>query len=374
LRLIHLEQKANVDLTSSLYLVRYNDEVFIPFPSSGKGGEFIGHGFTDGDETYEKGNIELLRKAKLVDYRMKFRPSFYSLIRKTRKLPKQLKQLEKQSILLYNNGFSEHPKCKYPIIDEKTLMMKAGCVVFDIPRLTRRDFRILPVLHALRPRSQVWVAFSLESSENYPMLDNASFMKLFDYEMSYRRKADIWTPYLRGQLPLLQKTTIRPKTNCCTAFLSSPYNKSRRLQILFELMRYIRVDSYGKIYQTSRLSEDKGWETKLDIIAHCKFTIAFENCIGVDYVTEKLYQPLVTGSIPVYLGAPNVDEFSPGDNSFLNVSDFKSVKELAEFMKSTDGSAFHEWRNRPIREKFVQHSQLTAEEPFDRLGDLVFNQ
>jgi hypothetical protein len=305
---------------------------------------------------------------------MKFRPSFYSLIRKARKLPKQLKQLEKQSILLYNNSLSKHPKCKYPIIDDKTLMRKAGCVVFDIPGLTRRDYKILPVLHALRPGSQVWVAFSLESSENYPMLDNASFMKLFDYEMSYRKKADIWTPYLRGQLPLLQKTTIRPKPNFCAAFLSSPYNKSRRLQILFELMRYVRVDSYGKIYQTSRLSEDKGSETKLDIIAHYKFTIAFENCVGVDYVTEKLYQPLVAGSIPVYLGAPNVDEFSPGDNSFLNVSDFRSVKELAEFMKSIDGSAFHEWRNRPIGEKFIQHSQLAAEEPFDRLGDLVFNQ
>jgi hypothetical protein len=373
LRLIHFEQKANVDLTL-LYLVRYKDEVLIPFPSHRKGGEFIGQGFRDGDEIYEKRNIELLRKANLVDYRMKFRPSFYSLIRKARKLPKQLKQLEKQSILLYNNSLSKHPKCKYPIIDDKTLMRKAGCVVFDIPGLTRRDYKILPVLHALRPGSQVWVAFSLESSENYPMLDNASFMKLFDYEMSYRKKADIWTPYLRGQLPLLQKTTIRPKPNFCAAFLSSPYNKSRRLQILFELMRYVRVDSYGKIYQTSRLSEDKGSETKLDIIAHYKFTIAFENCVGVDYVTEKLYQPLVAGSIPVYLGAPNVDEFSPGDNSFLNVSDFRSVKELAEFMKSIDGSAFHEWRNRPIGEKFIQHSQLAAEEPFDRLGDLVFNQ
>ena len=90
-------------------------------------------------------------------------------------------------------------------------------------------------------------------------------------------------------------------------------------------------------------------------------------------VERKITDLEVAGSIPVYLGAPNVDEFSPGDNSFLNVSDFKSVKELAEFMKSTDGSAFHEWRNRPIRAKFVQHSQLTAEEPFDRLGDLVFS-
>ncbi len=279
----------------------------------------------------------------------------------------------KQSILLYNNRFSEYPKCKYPLIDDKTQIMKAGCVVIDIPGLTRWDFRILPVLRMLKPRSQVWTAFSLESVENYPCLDDVSFMKLFDYEMSYRKKADIWTPYLRHQLPLWQKTAIQPKTKFCAAFLSSPYNQSKRVQILSELMRYIRVDSYGKIFQTHRLTEDKGYKTKLDIIAHYKFTIAFENSIGVDYVTEKLYQPLIAGSIPVYLGAPNVNGFSPGDNAYLNVSDFKSVRELAEYMKSTDDSAFHEWRNRPIRETFKRYSQLTEEEPFDQLGDLVFN-
>jgi hypothetical protein len=354
-------------------LIRYNDEGLTPFPSPRKGGEFVGQYFTDGDETCAERTIELFKKTRLARYRVHCRHSFNSFMKKIRDLPAKLKRFEKQSILLYHGIFFSYPASNYPLIHDKAMFMRAKCVVFHIPNLTRRDFKLLPVLHAVKPRSQVWVAFSQESAEIYPILNNDSFMKLFDVEMSYRKKADIWTPYLRRQLPLLRKTVLEPKTKFCAAFISSPYNQSKRLQILSRLMRYIRVDSYGKIFQTHRLNDDKGYKTKHDIITQYKFTIAFENSIGVDYVTEKLYQPLIAGSIPVYLGAPNVDDFSPGDNAYLNVSDFKNVRELAEFMKSADISAFHEWRNRPIRKTFNWYSQVTEKEPFDRLGDLVFN-
>jgi len=320
-----------------------------------------------------KKNIASSDHAKLKRYRISAALPLHSLTKRLRNLPKKLHRFERQSILLFHDFFMPLPESAYRFIHDKELLMASKCVVFHIPSLTRWDTRLLPVLRAIKPRSQVWAAYSLESAENYPLLDNASFMKLFDIEISYRKKADIWAPYLRQQLPLLQKTALKPKTGFCAAFISSPFNHSKRLQVLWELMRYIRVDSYGSVFQTHKLTEDRGCTTKQEIITQYKFTIAFENSIGVDYVTEKLYQPLIAGSIPVYLGAPNVDEYSPGDNAYLNVSDFKSVRELAEFMKSADLDAFHEWRNRPIREKFIRHSQLTEKEPLDRLGDLLFS-
>ena len=245
------------------------------------------------------------RKARLARYRVHCRHFLNSLIKETRDLPAKLKGLEKQSILLYNSTFFDYPTSNYPLTRDKAMFMRAKCVVFHIPNLTQRHFKLLRILRTFKPKSQVWVAFGNESAENYPLLNNESFMKLFDLEMSYRKKADIWTPYLSHQLPLLKKTSLEPKAKFCAAFISSPYNQSRRLQILSRLMRYIRVDSYGKIFQTHRLHDDKGHKTKQDIITQYKFTIAFENSIGVDYVTEKFYQPLIAGSIPVYLGAPN---------------------------------------------------------------------
>lgn len=47
-------------------------------------------------------------------------------------------------------------------------------------------------------------------------------------------------------------------------------------------------------------------EDFLRLVAQYKFTLAFENAIGDDYITEKLWRPLIVGSVPVYLGSPSI--------------------------------------------------------------------
>jgi hypothetical protein len=44
----------------------------------------------------------------------------------------------------------------------------------------------------------------------------------------------------------------------------------------------------------------------LQLMAKYKFTLAFENALGEDYITEKLWRPLKLGSVPIYLGSPSV--------------------------------------------------------------------
>lgn len=41
----------------------------------------------------------------------------------------------------------------------------------------------------------------------------------------------------------------------------------------------------------------------LRLMAKYKFTLAFENALGEDYITEKFWRPLKLGSVPVYLGS-----------------------------------------------------------------------
>jgi alpha-1,3-fucosyltransferase 10 len=43
------------------------------------------------------------------------------------------------------------------------------------------------------------------------------------------------------------------------------------------------------------------------LMAKYKFTIAFENAIGDDYITEKLWRPLILGSVPIYMGSPSFE-------------------------------------------------------------------
>lgn len=77
----------------------------------------------------------------------------------------------------------------------------------------------------------------------------------------------------------------------------------------------------------------RGRNSKLNLYRKYKFVIAFENAIEEDYVTEKFYDPLLAGSVPVYLGAPNIRNFQPGEHYFVDVNVFDSPKELAGFLK-----------------------------------------
>ncbi|HEY1778563.1 MAG TPA: glycosyltransferase family 10 [Solirubrobacteraceae bacterium] len=56
-----------------------------------------------------------------------------------------------------------------------------------------------------------------------------------------------------------------------------------------------------------------------------------------DYVSDKLFDVWVAGSVPVYLGATNVAEFAPARNSYIDASSFDSPAELAAYLNHLDG-------------------------------------
>lgn len=44
----------------------------------------------------------------------------------------------------------------------------------------------------------------------------------------------------------------------------------------------------------------------MNFVSRYKFVIAIENAMCEDYITEKLWRPLMVGSVPIYLGSPSV--------------------------------------------------------------------
>ena len=74
----------------------------------------------------------------------------------------------------------------------------------------------------------------------------------------------------------------------------------------------------------------------LFLLAKYKFIIAFENAVCPDYVTEKLWKALQVGAVPIYLGAPNVEEYLPNPGSAVLVKDFDSVEAVAEHVLRLD--------------------------------------
>jgi hypothetical protein len=237
---------------------------------------------------------------------------------------------------------------------DRTRFDEADAVVFHIPSL-------VPEGQLHKRAGQRWVAASMESEVNYPQLRNPEFMRWFDHTMTYRLDSDFPTTYL--DVPLLDelRTPVQPKTEPAPAvyIASSAVNRSGRTEYVRELMQQITVDSYGRSLRNRTLAEDHGRETKLATIARYKFTLAFENSIARDYVTEKFFEPLIAGSVPVYLGAPNVADFAPGERCFINTGDFAGPRELAaELLRlANDEDAYQAllaWKTQPFSERFLQ--------------------
>ncbi|WP_019955165.1 glycosyltransferase family 10 domain-containing protein [Yoonia vestfoldensis] len=76
-------------------------------------------------------------------------------------------------------------------------------------------------------------------------------------------------------------------------------------------------------------------QAKTDFLARFKFTIAFENSSHPGYTTEKVMDPLVARSVPIYLGNPRIaDDFNTA--AFINGHDFPSLDALADEVMRID--------------------------------------
>lgn len=64
-------------------------------------------------------------------------------------------------------------------------------------------------------------------------------------------------------------------------------------------------------------------------MSNFRFYLSFENSRVEGYVTEKLWNALLYGTIPIYWGNPSVNEVLPDVDAIIRVSDFSSLADLA---------------------------------------------
>jgi hypothetical protein len=286
--------------------------------------------------------------------------------------------MDRKIILFYNRMWHDplvYPENELPegyvITMDRSFMDEAAAVVFHLPTLLPEMFTDGSVE---KKSGQIWVAWYMECEAHYPHLEDPAFMSRFDLTMSHRRGADIFSPYLPYDFAEHTRKPVQEKElgKVVNAFISSHVNKSGRLQYLIRMMNVLDVHSYGRMIPNMPSCDDYGHQFKLDIIARYKFTIAFENAIAPDYVTEKFYDPLVMGSVPVYLGAPNISDFTPCEDCFIDTADWESPESLARYILEVSSdealyNSYFEWKNKPFRPEFTELLELRKVHPFVRL-------
>ena len=72
---------------------------------------------------------------------------------------------------------------------------------------------------------------------------------------------------------------------------------------------------------------------KVSVLGGYKFSLCFENTAFPGYVTEKIFDCLVAGNIPVYLGAPDIADFVP-PSAFIDFREFESYARLESRLRA----------------------------------------
>ena len=79
---------------------------------------------------------------------------------------------------------------------------------------------------------------------------------------------------------------------------------------------------------------------KREVLANFRFNFCFENACSIDgYITEKIFDTMLAGVVPIYWGAPDVFDFIPRE-AIVSFLDFSSVSDLYYFLRKMTES---EW-------------------------------
>ncbi|XP_053369212.1 4-galactosyl-N-acetylglucosaminide 3-alpha-L-fucosyltransferase 9-like [Clarias gariepinus] len=206
---------------------------------------------------------------------------------------------------------------------------------------------------------QKWVWLNMESPSNaqkLPGLDG-----LFNLTSNYRRDSDVWVPVGKiVEIPEKDKTFEIPPKDKLVCWIVSNWNPNfERVKYFNELSKHIKIEAYGSAFNRRINKEDY-----IKTVTGCKFYLGFENSVHKDYFTEKVFKPLMFGTVPVVLGTSreNYEQFIPAD-SFIHVDDFKSPQELAEHLTFLDKNPkvyeqYFNWR----RHFIATHSVFAIEQ------------
>ena len=97
-------------------------------------------------------------------------------------------------------------------------------------------------------------------------------------------------------------------------------------------------------------------DSKSEVMSKYNFTLCYENMIMKGWVTEKIFDCFFCGTIPVYLGSPDIEERIP-NNCYIDRRKFKNDVELLIHLKSLTQSNIQNYKQNA--KNFLKSKQFT---------------
>jgi hypothetical protein len=84
--------------------------------------------------------------------------------------------------------------------------------------------------------------------------------------------------------------------------------------------------------------------SKLELLQNYRFNIAYENCLNdCGYISEKLFDALLAGCVPVYLGNQSIHKYVP-QTVFVGASNFKTRTDLIGHLRQMSKQQWDDMR------------------------------
>ena len=139
------------------------------------------------------------------------------------------------------------------------------------------------------------------------------------------------------------------------AALSDGELYTERLRALEHFAKHGVIDLWGRLWENGlgdlepefgeavRLSWRGPVDDKYEAMSRYRFAICYENMVLDGWITEKLFDCLYAGVVPIYLGAPDIDD-AVDPSCYIDARRFSSYDEMQRYLDSLGGSEYETFR------------------------------
>ena len=121
----------------------------------------------------------------------------------------------------------------------------------------------------------------------------------------------------------------------CAAVISNYKAYSFRIKFIKELSKYKKIDIGSKRKKLNNIG--RKIINKREFLSSYKFSIAMENSEGDGYISEKIVDAFLAGTIPIYYGDYMIDEYI-NPKTYILIKGEKDILKKIEYIKEIDNN------------------------------------
>lgn len=264
------------------------------------------------------------------------------------------KELKKRSVEIHTSDILSKDKADYILYNEYPKNNLSG--ILDLPRASEKNRSFLLSLECpiIRP-------------ENYKLKHHSNFKKVLTWHdglVALNGGKYIKSNFCNNLREVNTSNSQRSEFLVCIAgnkkidAVEELYSERLKVIKWFECSGNPDFDLYGNGWGSRKVSSNRwyrplnrifsylpdnrkihsSWkgraENKIEVLSKYKFNLCFENAKSYPgYITEKIFDSFFAGTVPVYWGASNIENYIPSD-CYIDFRAFNSISDCYEFLKT----------------------------------------